>query len=642
MIDETQWPKKGRPKNGTIPYGYIMEGGDPASLVPDPVLVPLIEKAFDSIENGSSYREVADWLNSEYLERSISHTALVKLFKTKREGSKRVLSIAKKKKAMSKEEKAARKLGRSVGAEKRRITAAQKRIEALEAKKEGLSEEEALQKLKAQRRYTEMEDLPEDYSDQEIVFQPNPGPQTEFLASTELQVLYGGAAGGGKSYAMLADPMRYFDNPNFYGLLIRRTNDELRNLKMKSFALYKKYNKDAEWREKDSEWRFPSGARLWMSYLERDEDVQRYQGQEFTWIGIDELTQYSTPYAWNYLLTRLRTGDDTLPVCMRATTNPGGPGHQWVKKMFIDPAPANEAFWAKDIDTDKTLVIPDFFPGGHPLAGQPNPDAGKPLFQRRFIPSSVFDNPYLVHSGYVEGLMSGPEQLRRQLLEGDWTYADGAAFPEFRLHIHTTKPFQIPQDWKRFRSCDYGYSSYSAVHWYAIDPSYETLYVYDELYATKQTGRDLAMMIRERESHHNARPSYGVLDSACWHTRGFTGPTIAEDMINAGTRWKPSVKGPQSRVEGRRRLHELLKTQDIGGEQIPGIVFFDNCRQIISDLPVIPTDPHGGDDIDNKYTSDHAYDSIRYGIMSRPRGTSSWDFATTQMAFKPSDSKFGY
>ena len=95
-----------------------------------------------------------------------------------------------------------------------------------------------------------------------------------------------------------------------------------------------------------------------MTYLEQDKDVLRYQGQAFTYIGVDELTQYSTPYAWDYLRSRLRTVDPNLPVHMRATTNPGGPGHQWVKKMFIDPAVHNSAFWATDINSGETLRYP--------------------------------------------------------------------------------------------------------------------------------------------------------------------------------------------------------------------------------------------------------------------------------------------
>ena len=170
--------------------------------------------------------------------------------------------------------------------------------------------------------------------------------------------------------------------------------DELRELIHKSQEMYPKAYPGAKWMEKKSQWTFPSGARIWMTYLEQDKDVLRYQGQAFTYIGIDELTQYSTPYAWDYLRSRLRTADPSLPVFMRATTNPGGPGHAWVKKMFIDPSPHNTSFWATDITTGETLVYPER-----------HSKAGTPLFKRRFIPAKLLDNPYLYEQGDYEAML---------------------------------------------------------------------------------------------------------------------------------------------------------------------------------------------------------------------------------------------
>ena len=216
---------------------------------------------------------------------------------------------------------------------------------------------------------------------QEIVFRPNKGPQTTFLSSSEREVLYGGAAGGGKSYAMLADPLHGLNDPNFSGLLVRHTTEELRELIQKSQELYPRAIPGIKWSERKSQWISPKGGRLWMSYLDKDTDVTRYQGQAFNWIGFDELTQWPTPYAWDYMRSRLRSAaGKKLGLYMRATTNPGGAGHAWVKKMFIDPAPTGKAFWATDIESNKTIT----FPKGHSKEGQP-------LFKRRFIPASLFD-----------------------------------------------------------------------------------------------------------------------------------------------------------------------------------------------------------------------------------------------------------
>ena len=155
---------------------------------------------------------------------------------------------------------------------------------------------------------------------QDVVFKPNKGPQTDFLSSSEREVLYGGAAGGGKSYAMLADPLHGLNNANFSGLLVRHTTEELRELIQKSQELYPRAIPGIKWSERKSQWISPRGGRLWMSYLDKDMDVTRYQGQAFNWIGFDELTQWSSPYAWDYMRSRLRSAYATeLGLYMRAS-----------------------------------------------------------------------------------------------------------------------------------------------------------------------------------------------------------------------------------------------------------------------------------------------------------------------------------
>jgi hypothetical protein len=618
-----------RPHLTRIPYGYIKKAGDPNLLVPDPAVIPLLDQALDQLDAGISLRTVTEWLNANTPEYAqLSHSGLVKLRKFYRPNAKVKKAPIKR---LTPDEKAAKKRRMLIAQEKKKIKNAQKRAARLgeeltiikentiDAKDRSLLME--LDYSSPEYKEIEQEEIP-------VVFKPNPGPQTLFFAAEELEVLYGGAAGGGKSYALIADPMRYFDNKHFRGLILRRTNDELRELIWKSQELYPQIWDKAQWREKDKEWRFPSGARLWMTYLERDEDVMRYHGQAFTYIGIDELTQYSTPFAWNFMRSRLRDASGTLPLFMRATTNPGGPGHGWVKRMFVDPAPKGKAFWATDIDSGETLT----FPKDHPKSGQP-------LFKRRFIPARVSDNPYIWADGnYEANLMSLPEVQRKQLLEGDWSVADGAAFSEFNERVHTCEPFEVPAGWRKFRSCDFGYSTFSAVHWYAIDPE-DVLYVYRELYVSKKTGKELARLILDLEK--NEKVTYGVLDSSVWAQRGQTGPSIAEEMIAEGCRWRPSDRTAGSRINGKNRLHELLKVNKYTNR--PGIIFFNTCRQIIADLPMIPMDPKGGEDIDDRYLSDHAYDSIRYGIMTRPRGNEVMSLQNYKVThWMPSDPTFGY
>ena len=620
------WLDKTRPnKTAKIPYAYKESEHDPLVLVADEDKATMVEEALDYLEDGHSTRKTAEWLTSKTGDR-ITHQGLIHIWKARRgpdseKPSKRLKQLAKenrKRKPKTKAEKTLATAKRKQTDAKRRLTMAKKALNELQPTKELDTSNLDFSIIESEKQK------------QEVVFAPNEGPQTEFLAASEREVLYGGAAGGGKSFGLLADPMRYFSNSNFNGLILRRTNDELRELIWKSQELYPKAFQGAKWAEKKSQWTFPSGAKLWLTYLERDQDVLRYQGQAFSYVAFDELTQYPTDFAWNYMRSRLRTTDPTLPIYMRATTNPGGAGHGWVKRTFIDPAPANTKFVARDLESGEDMVYPD----GHEKAGEP-------LFYRRFIPASLKDNPYLMDGGqYEANLLSLPEMQRRQLLEGDWAVADGAAFSEFRSSVHVIEPYDIPTDWRRFRSCDYGYSSYSAVHWFAIDPSYGTLVNYRELYLSKHTGRDLAKAVIEAEG--SERIDYGVLDSSCWHNRGQLGPSIAEEMISQGTRWRPSDRTNGARVAGKNRFHEVLKIDEDTG--LPGIQFFNTCRQIIADLPVIPADPRGSDDIDPRYASDHAYDSVRYAVMSRPKAFSPFDMGQgiPQQVWRPADTTFGY
>jgi hypothetical protein len=432
----------------------------------------------------------------------------------------------------------------------------------------------------------------------------------------------------GKSYAILADPLRYIAHPQFSGLILRHTTEELRELIWKSQEMYPKIYPGIKWSERKMQWQHPSGGKLWMSYLDRDEDVMRYQGLSFSYIAWDELTQWPTPFAYNYMRSRLRTAAPDLPVFMRATTNPGGPGHQWVRKMFIVPSPPGKSFYATDIETGQMLT----YPKGHSKEGLP-------LFKRKFISAKLADNPYLAESGdYETMLLSLPEHQRKQLLEGNWDIAEGAAFSEFNRAIHVVEPFAIPSNWPRFRSCDYGYGSHSAVLWFAVAPD-DSLVVYRELYVSKVLAEDLAVMVLNAESEEKIR--YGVLDSSCWHKRGDTGPSIAERMIMKGCRWRPADRSAGSRIAGKNEIHRRLQVDQY--TDAPRIVFFNTCTQIIADLPTLPIDKTNSEDINTKVSNDHTYDALRYGVMSRPRsGLFDFDPAAQSSGMRVADPVFGY
>jgi len=201
------------------------------------------------------------------------------------------------------------------------------------------------------------------------------------------------------------------------------------------------------------------------------------------------------------------------------------------------------------------------------------------------------------------------------------------------------EPFHIPNNWVKFRACDYGYGSYSAVVWFAVSPS-EQLVVYRELYVSKVLATDLADMILEAEAE-DGNIKYGVLDSSLWHKRGDTGPSLAEQMTMKGCRFRPSDRSRGSRVSGKNEIHRRLQIDEFTEE--PRLVFFSSCTNIISQLPAIPLDKKNPEDIDT-HSEDHLYDALRYGIMSRPR-FSIFDYdpnMKAQNSMPVADATFGY
>ena len=293
---------------------------------------------------------------------------------------------------------------------------------------------------------------------------------------------------------------------------------------------------------------------------------------------------------------------------LRCTANPGGVGAHWVKKRYVDPFEPGEAFKGADGLT------------------------------RRFIPARLDDNPYLAEDGrYEEMLKALPEVQRRQLLEGNWDITEGAAFVEFDTEAHVIPPFEIPIGWERVKGIDYGYASESACIWAAVDRSDGTLIVYRELYKKNLTGVDLGEMITQMELLDPFSVA-GVLDTAAWARTGTTGPTVGEALQQAGHKLRRADK---NRIQGKIQIHEYLKLKQSGRPQIQ---IFNTCPNLIRELQSIPLDKNNPEDVDT-HAPDHAYDALRYLIMSRPKindPLSQMRYMRMEQAYTPSDVEFGY
>ena len=591
---------------GKRPYGfdsYRDEEGQ-AWFVPHKPTIDLLAEAIDHIRSGRSVRKVAAWLEDK-TQRKLSATRLHKL-------------------AWTEEELAERRKDR-----RKNLTPKQRKIEDLKnvEKQTRIKAEQAKRRLGRARAGSGIQtgSEPESFSDagqpleRDIAFRPNPGPQTDFLAANEREVFYGGARGGGKTYSLLIAPLRFVDKPTSRALLIRRSMPELRDVIFQTQQLYPKAVPGAKFKTQENTWHFPGGARIEFGYCENLQDVLRYQGQSYSWIGVDELPQYDSPDVWYFLRSSLRSADPSIPLHMRATGNPGNRGSRWVKELFIEPCKPNTRFSEKV----------EYELEGRTLSTE---------ITRKFIPASVWDNPYLTQdSSYIAMLASLPEVKRKQFLYGDWDVVEDGAFSEFDRSTHVVEPFEVPNGWTRIRAADFGFSSPSAILWGAVDYD-NNIWIYRELYISKVTADQLGRMIREVESG-DGKIYDAVLDSSCWARRGDRGPSIAE-MLNAeGCRFRPSDRSPGSRISGKIEIHKRLMVDEDTEE--PRLRIFENCPNLIRQLSSLPLDKNNPEDVDTK-AEDHAYDALRYMVSSRPTNIRTAFENTPKSTWRPSDNRFGY
>lgn len=465
---------------------------------------------------------------------------------------------------------------------------------------------------------------PEIIEEKKIGWEPFPGPQTFFLAADENEVLFSGGRAPGKSDALMMDALRFCNNKDFRGLVVRKAMKELRDLIKRAKELYPLCYPGTKWKEQEKLFVFPSGATIEFGYCDHEDDVAQYQGQEYSWLGIDELTEIVKEETYEKLIMSVRKGGATKNY-IRATTNPNGPGKNWVKKRFVDKGPQGE-----------TIIISTYIP-----------QLDKTITTtRKWIHGTVFDNPKILKERpeYVAMLQSmDNEVIRRQWLEGDWDSADGLAFDEFDRKVHVIKPFPIPDGWYKFRACDWGYQTKACCLWFAIDFD-GRIYVYRELIAGPNTpnGKMLAKEFGERiksiEAEANEKVRYGILDASAWSQRGENSPPPAEDM--PGLTWRPSDRTPHSRITGKLQVHNYLQKDTITG--LPKVVIFNTCTDLIACLTSLPLDKSNNEDVDTD-ADDHSYDAFRYGLMSRPRMNNNYSFAS-QQAEQPIilDPNFGY
>lgn len=399
--------------------------------------------------------------------------------------------------------------------------------------------------------------------------------QQAFLQAKADEVLFGGAAGGGKSYGQLIDALLYaLQYAGSRQLILRRTFPDLeRTLVREHLKIYPqgRYRYTASLHRGT----FSNGSTIEFGYCDAESDVYRYQGAEYDTIRFDELTHF-TESQYLYLLSRLR-GANSFPKQIKSSTNPGGVGHQWVKARFIDPAPPETEF-----------------------------KAGRRT--RIFLPSRVQDNHFLMESDpeYLARLNELPENQKRALLYGEWDLFEGQFFPEFRREIHVCEPFVLPKHWRRYYTMDYGLDMFAA-YLIAVDEAGNG-YVYRECY---ESGLIISQAIEKAKQMMGSEEIYARLAPPdLWNRRQETGKSVADYWAQAGL---GLTKTANDREAGWLAVKEWLAVRkNEFGEKAPRLKIFSGCVNLIRTLPGLQHDAHKPNDVANEpHELTHAPDALR-------------------------------
>ncbi len=411
--------------------------------------------------------------------------------------------------------------------------------------------------------------------------EPNP-KQELFYQSRTLYTAYGGAKGGGKTHAVrtkaVGGAIRW---PGIRILILRRTYPELQQNHIEPI-LKLVPQEVASYNSALHTMYFVNGSVIKFGHYQSATAEQEYQGQEYDWIFIDEATQFSER-AFKFLGGCLR-GTSAVPKRFYITCNPGGIGHRWVKRLFID----------RDYKTSRD-----------------NPEENENPKDYAFIFASVEDNKHLLKSSpaYLQMLSGLPENMRRAYRYGDWDALSGAYFLEFSEERHVIRPFKIPGGWTRYRSFDYGLDMLACL-WVAIDGG-GRCYVYREVKMPGLIVSEAARMIREH-TLPDERVAVTFAPPDVWSRQKDTGRTMAELFWSGGV---PIVRSDNNRTQGHMLVKEMLMNRTDGR---PGILFFDCCRELTADIQAILADEVNPSDCARQpHDVTHTVDALRNFCVSR-------------------------
>lgn len=442
-----------------------------------------------------------------------------------------------------------------------------------------------------------------------INYQPTP-KQAMFHGTSANEVLYGGAAGGGKTKAMVMDALfRCLESPGTTACIFRRTYRELEDTDIKE-AMASYPEKLAKYNSGRHEFVLVNGSKILFRHCESEKDRFNYSGLEVQFLYFDELTSFEQSI-YDFIKSRMRAKKSlgVVPI-VRSASNPGNIGHGWVKKMFVDAGPymsiQTQEIYSEALHKSKKI-------------------------RTQYIPALAMENPYITED-YIFELEQKPEALRRALLNGDWDSFEGQVFTEFvndpkhyqdKLWTHVIEPFKIPLDWPRYMSFDHGYTKPFSVGWWAVDHEGRA-YRYKEWYGCKPRQANVGLELspveiaegiieRMKEESENNLFVDGVADPAIFDKS--RGDSVADQMMPCSTHKGVFFhRGDHTRLAGKMQVHERLR---FGPDGRPMMYIFSNCKDWIRTVPNLPYSEKDPEDVDSD-AEDHAYDETKYFLMDHP------------------------
>lgn len=416
-----------------------------------------------------------------------------------------------------------------------------------------------------------------------LTYTPQP-KQHDWHACNAYESGFGGTKGPGKSLAMLMESARFISHPRYRAILLRRSFPRLQELMDRAHEWFPGLG--GSWNGQEHIWRFKSGAQIRMAHVQNEEDKRIYHGHEFQFIGFDQLEEF-TESQYLFLMAQNRSSVSDLPTYVRATFNPGGIGHSWVKQRFVDHGTRECAQWT------------------------PQNDTGEDLRSRCFHFSTIHDNRALLDADphYIQTLQALPENERRALLDGDWDVFAGQYFSEWRAAKHVIRPVPLDQGWPRWRCVDFGVARPFVCLWLCQDPATLRVYVYRELSRRNVTPASHQALMIADHSPPTERYRFTMGDPAMWIRANDSGRPLSDIYAENGVTMLPASN---ERINGWGTLHQFLGDD---AEGVPYLQVFNTCHELIRNLPALVHDEHRVEDVNTDGPDDEA-DALRYGLMA--------------------------